>query len=242
MKGGYNAGKGQPKMRHKQNQGKGFKKKKPTAKSVDKKVKKILASQELKYFDEYNNNSSVSLTTSGYAFTINNFATGNTRITRIGNQISLTSLQLKYTLITAAGLLSGFNTRVLVVYDRNHNNSGNSFDGNPINNAGIGLLDNTVIPSAPLMPRNIAYQKRYKVLYDKNHFIRPEVNTAAASTIPTGLTVYKNIKLSGRKSVYDGSGGSVADINVGAVSIFIVPDVSNVVFASVGTRLYFKDD
>lgn len=215
------------------------KKKQPTNKTLNNKIKAIEKKQDLKWADEF---SSLTCSSTGNGITVNNIAGGNTAVTRIGNKISMTSFQFKYNLATSASQLTASSVRVMVVIDRLHNFNGATFDA--VYFGPTGLMDNSIITDIRYMPRNHNTLPRYKVLYDKIHTINPDsVNVAGTSVIPKQIHVTKNFKLN-HIVTYDGAGGAVADIGQNALCLFVACDsvIANAPVFQYGSRVYFKDD
>lgn len=206
---------------------------------IEQNIRTIKNKEEVKYADEFSN---FNCSQGGTAFTVNNIAGGNTAITRVGDDITMTSLQFKYAIACSASQLVSQVVRVMIVIDRLHNNSTSSFDGVPIDATGKGLLDNSVITDIRYMPRNLQNQPRYKVLYDKFHVCCPNsINTAATTSLQ--LEIHKTVNLKLNHNVrYAGAGGAVGDINRNALSIFVAcsSPTTPPVF-QYGARVFFKD-
>jgi len=236
------------------------KRKAPSNKALSKKIKHIENDLiELKFYDESNTfsgfTSTPTVATNYYC--LNNLQQGDTVNTRNGNKIWPTSLQLKYVIVNNALLIGPSVARVLVIWDNQANGASTLYNVNGSFTffGPIGVLDNSVITDIRIMPRAYESQKRYKILYDKIHVLRPPSvdvysitnNTSATATmtgtavIDTEVVVRKTIKL-GRQMIYQDGTTNISSIQKGALSIMMLSDqASNGLTGLSGTRLYFKD-
>lgn len=214
--------------------------------NLKKKFRKLNTDMEIKSLDVYFN-PRVSDTT-GTAFTLlNGIAQGVTAVTRIGNNVRLTSLHLKVNVNTETDNLKASVARLLVFIDKQSN-----LADPPVLSGGSGaaLLDWTVIQNivcAPYSHKTI--YSRYKILIDKVIILNPQ--TVQNFNVATGTTqllqqatkhINKKVKLNYTVE-YGGTGATVASIASGAVHLCLVTtDVSTESLSiSGGCRINFKD-
>lgn len=216
----------------------------PSNKSLNKKVRKIQDMIELKNRDTYN---TLDVTTTGSLILMNGIAQAITSVGRLGNEIRATSLQVRYTLSTDPQNLASTQVRVIAFWDRQANLATATLFGAL---TAQPLLDTTSITDPLFAPYNYAAIDRFKVLYDKTYILKPEVvldfdpATGATQTYcGVAINKFKVIKL-GRNVKYGDTGATSASIQTNALYFAFVGDVvaaSTNPQIELGTRFYFKD-
>jgi len=213
------------------------KRKAPTNKSLNRKIKRIQNDIELKYKDVYSAATDISTTT---ALTLlNGISQGDTTITRTGGQVRLTSVHIKGTVTADPLNLLSDQYRMMVVWDAQANGAAPTLSGTV-----TSILDVTTITDLLIAPYNYSAMDRFKILMDKRVIINRRV---VADTDPaTGATqeyqpivkpFNKRFKL-GRTVRYavNSSTGTITDISTNSL-YFIV--VGNVAPASVNPQYSF---
>lgn len=203
----------------------------PKVKNIAKSVRKIQRKEELKHVDS-SIGKAMGLTTAPSLLNGVPISATATTTSREGNDITSTSLQFRYACVADANVAGPTICRVLICWDSQING------GTP----SVGeVLDIGIITDAVFAPYARESQKRFKILYDRVHFLQPVVYDAT-SLIPYGAYVYKKRKL-GRTVKYNGSGSTATDMVTNGLWLFTLSDqpsnVPNIVF---GSRFYFKDD
>lgn len=222
-----------------------LKRKVPTNKSLNRKIKRIQNDIELKYRDVYS--ASTDITTTAALTLLNGLSQGDTTITRTGGQVRLTSVHIKGTVTADPANLSSDQYRMMLVWDGQTNGAAPTLSGNV-----TSILDVTTITDPLIAPYNYSAMDRFKILMDKRVIINRRV--VADNDPATGATTEyqaivkpfnKKFKL-GRIVRYavNSSTGTITDISTNSL-YFIV--VGNVAPASVNpsiqfsSRIYFKD-
>jgi len=155
------------------------KRKAPTNKSLNRKIKRIQNDIELKYKDVYSAATDISTTT---ALTLlNGISQGDTTITRTGGQIRITSVHIKGTVTADPLNLLSDQYRMMVVWDAQANGAAPTLSGTV-----TSILDVTTITDLLIAPYNYSAMDRFKILMDKRVIINRRV---VADTDPaTGAT------------------------------------------------------
>lgn len=136
---------------------------------VEKNVKELKTAPELKFFDTFANNVSVTSSTAGFLDHVTAIGQGTTTASRIGDEITVKSIYVKYKIVTPEGEQDPAWARILVVCDTQANqNNMTQFKSVSEN----GLLDNAVVADGTASFYNDRASQRYKVYYDKLHMIR----------------------------------------------------------------------
>lgn len=219
----------------------------PTNKQLDKKIKKLQSDVELKYTDTYTTSD---ISTTATLILLNSTVRGAEQDQRIGNMIRGTSLQWRghvSTDIVDSGLVA-IRYRILIFWDRQANAAAPLLFGN---SGSASLLDTTTVTDATLAPYNHNNVARYKILYDKPFLLEPKVvgdmDPATGTTTYYGQIVKHfngHLNLS-RKIRYDESNnGDITDIVTNSLYIGAISDRAAAAtnpFLEVGTRMYYKD-
>jgi hypothetical protein len=214
--------------------------------SIDRKVKNIQKREELKYADTSMLNDA---SEAGYFQLLNGVPTDDQTDTsktqyRIGNEITMTSLQFRYKIESMPEALKCTLFRMIMFVDRQPNGAA------PANIGSILDADNDEYVYAPY---NRTTQKRYKILYDKVLTFNDQVikswdaSSAAVltvDTVSTGKYVKGKIPLN-RVVKFNGASvsGTIASIVTNALWVLFIAEDTTFGQAVTGTaRLYFKDD
>lgn len=177
------------------------KKKRLQNKNLDRRIKKLEHSEELKYIDIYNTSA---LTNTGTIVALNFIAQGDDFNQRLGEEICAKFVNMKIRIShLAAGTYD--QVRSILFWDKQTNGTGPTiYTSTDINS---GLLDNSTITSGVLCPHNYRCNDRYAILYDKVHSINPE-----SSAVDKVIQFKKSFKLSGAKVKYSNSGALITSI------------------------------
>jgi len=213
------------------------KKRKPTVKSVAKSIKKIQGQQELKHIDFYTSSGFQAIPTTGLITCINTTVNGTTNITRIGDDITATSIQFRGLFQSNELTLNTSTIRHIVLWDSQPNGALPAL---------ADVLDVAVITVPIYAPYNENFQKRFKILYDRVYTITPQVySSITAGTIDNVLEVKKYSRLKrklSRQVKYNGNTGGIADIETNSlINIFVSDQATNPPTVEMGHRLYYKD-
>lgn len=220
----------------------------PTNKQLDKKIKKMQSDVELKYKDVY---STQDMTDAGTLVLLNAVVRGAEPVQRIGNTIRATSLQIRGQISTdlVDTGLAAIRTRVIVFWDKQANGIAPTLIGA---SSTASVLDTTTVTDATLAPYNHNMVDRYKILMDKHIMLVPKV--VGDFDPATGVTTFygqisiamnSHIKLS-RKIRYDESNnGNITDIMTNSLYIGLLSDRAAAAtnpFLEFGSRMYYKDE
>lgn len=211
--------------------------------NVKKSIRKMQNDEELKYFDVYYNTTA---DTSGNVTILNAMAQGNTQITRIGNEISCTSVQFRGTIYqNVDASLGGTEVRLMVLWDRQPNSADPTIAG--LNN---GILNNVTVTNLMLSPYTYENQDRYRILYDKRFIINantwydydiPATTATIDSVLPMYIPFKKKLKLS-RNTKYDNAAAGITSISSNSLVFVAISNQATLVpTIQSGFRLYFKD-
>lgn len=218
----------------------------PTIKNVDRKVHRIQKMIELKWADGYLTSTQPNST--GSAFLMNSLAEGTDIDQRIGKQVTMTSLQLRWTTITPVtptGVTGvGTTYRFIVFWDKQANSAAPPFTSP----AGItdGLLDNSLITDLTLSPFYHPCQKRFKVLMDRRWCDNPHCLAGGLSTTPIPIqhTQTHFIKL-GRTVLFNDITANIGAITSNSLYILFFSNQGGAGAAlpvmTFSSRVYYKD-
>lgn len=154
---------------------------------------------------------------------------------RTGRQVMLDHLDLRINFLTATTAAQGDNVRVIIVWDKECR--GASFVHTDL----LALNGSTVAQSvSPFNFDNVP--TRLKVLYDRRVPLNPSSNLTAATGLPYQTAVDVTLKLNKRVHFYNTTGGGIADIDSGALQVFIVGAVNtNPSSLTLASRLVYRD-
>lgn len=217
---------------------------KPTVKSLDKRVKAINKKEEVKHKDFlFASDYMASGPGAGQMLLLNGLVQGDTNLTREGNKVYITSIQIKAVIITNVLLTSATEYRIIVFRD--------NFPNGVAPTAG-SLLDINIITAYLYAPYNAKYQTRYKILYDKRGVSNPSVHLVEGAGPTVTSVIQKKISIQLKRKLgfianYGlGNAGTIADITHGAIYILLlsnrtIGDADGPTFLG-GSRVNFKDN
>lgn len=223
-----------------------IRKRKPTTKSLDKRVKTINRMIDLKWSDvgAVIVADDTIATVNANALLLNGMAQGTSAITRLGDRITATSLQIRYFAFSDADNINTTHIRVLVVLDNQTNAAAPDIGANN----DVSILDASVVTLLYNAPYNHRTADRYKILHDKRMDFNPLMagTTTPASGIVTAVVPISHSKYfkrnMHRQLKYNGAGATVADIVSGSIFIFVITDfAANEGSVNFGSRFYYKD-
>jgi len=222
------------------------KKKAPSNKSLNKKIKNIENNLiELKYKDVFNSATAIPVTgllINGMNFTSydGGFAANPERS---GNEIRATSLSIKGTIKTDFDNLDGARVRMIVFWDRQPNGA------NAVMLGDNGLLQNNVVTNPVFAPRNYSTIDRYTILYDEIFAVTPQAGLTVVAGVTTQVLevnkiIDKYLKLS-RQMKYDANNENAITESVSnSINVMLIGDEATAGEQATwtgGVRLYFKD-
>lgn len=180
--------------------------------------------------------------TTGTVTLLNSCDEGSGPSARVGRVISMRSVQMRGsvrpvdTMVTGANCIDVSYVRVLIVYDRQPNGA-------------APTVANILSASNPASFQNLDFRDRFKVISDEHFIVGPRVmDTTATQAIAVEggvsgrvINLYKDLQ--GLKTVFDGTGGGIADINTGALFQVTIGSQAAGVGANVvvATRVRFTD-
>lgn len=219
----------------------GTKRRGPTNRQLNRKIKKLQRDQELKFVETAavfrpDNN----MVTPAATALLNAVAAGDTIHTRDGNQVRATSLLLRFS-------MRGPNTadpvppivRVIVFWDRQANQGPPEYFG--LDNASA-LLTNQSVGDPIFANTNMNTWSRYKVLYDKT-FTVPFYDASGVNSFSNVKYVKKKIRLS-RVIQYDDIVANASAFTSNSLNLLIVSNKSvagDTPVVGLSYRFYFKD-
>lgn len=210
----------------------------PKLKNLDKRIKKINSKMELKFNDVFQSSISIDDTAGNGVMTLlNGIATGDSNITRDGNEIFGTSIQFRGVYSSDGDSLGITLLRTIVFWDSQSNGAA------PTQGQ---LLELGIVTSALFAPYNMNNQKRFKIVYDKLITLNPQAGIDAAGTttdaFPNSMVFKKKIKL-GRIVKYSGATAAIGDIASNSLYVYQVSNqAAEFPLAAVGYRFIFKDN
>lgn len=208
-------------------------------KNVQRSVKEIQSKEELKYRDIYMNDVQATITPTLQL--LNGMVESDDIDGRIGDQISPTSIQFRsYVRPSSDYIASDVVYRHIIFWDQQANGAAPS--------AG-DVLDTATITQYVLAPYKRQYQKRFKIIYDKTHVLRPKLAEPNAATTdilqPVDFTKAKKSLSRVVKYRNAQSTGLINDIASNSLYSMWVCDISpgnGAIHIHCGYRMYFKDD
>ncbi len=182
-----------------------------------------LINPEYKNIDANTTSSAVS--TTPVITQISNVAQGDSRITRTGDSIKVSRIDVRYqAAMSSSATSSAF--RIMLVLDTQTNGAIYS-SGN--------LIQDTTATDAILSFNNLDNRARFRVLYDKQHYMSDNGNQWARGEI--------HITPKDMHLIYGGNSGDITDLNTKSLSLFSVLDEpTNVPALSIRSRVRFLDN
>jgi len=190
---------------------------------------------ELKYVDNLDNDELIVHT--GTVVPINLLASGTAVNERVGRKVVLKSCLVNFTVKNVIGVntnaLQGAIVKVSLIYDSQPNGA--------IAPAAYNDIYSTAHPTSPL---NLNNRDRFKVLWSKYAQIGSYLISGAGS-LATGApqhairTCFKKMNL---PVIFGGAGGSIGDIQTGALLLCFTADVANMSMCDYYTRVRYSDN
>lgn len=201
-------------------------------------ISRVARKQELKHIDVGADNLTLTTNTPSLVF-ISPIAAAATSTGRIGDEVSITSVQGKFEVHCAAGNSGTINAplgyRLMVVCDQ---------EVAAALPAASNILDVSVVTNYLNAPYNSDFcgrGKRFKILYDERG--RVPVSTTYTGPISIYDSTVSQFKRSfRRKQVWDATGtGTIAHCLNNSLVFIAISDTTNCL-VNYGTRVIFKDD
>lgn len=219
---------------------------KPSINSLDKRIKKINSETELKWNDSFGTitSSDTAATVAANAVLLNAMAQGTTAITRLGDLITMTSLQIRFLISSDIDRITTTQVRILIFFDRQANAAA------PVigSNNDTALLDNSVVTLLYNSPFNHRCSERYRVIYDKRVDMNPlcvfdfDVATGTTSQVVQLGDSYKFKKSLSTKVKFNGAGGAIGDVITNSLHIAVITaQATELPLVQFGARIYYKD-
>jgi len=225
-------------------------KKVPSNKQLEKKIKQLQTDTETKWKDNYSSGSVFGNDTV-YGALQNGLLKGDDFNQREGVRIRATSLKWSGNFMTQNQLTPTI-IRMIIFWDTDAKGDAPTLSSTA--DSGVGLLDITTITDLTVAPYMRVNQGRYKILYDKKWIINPDVlnqTTTVAGVTVSNSVLQKYHPFKGKVKLsrfvhYDNSNnGNITDIQKNSLYIYAM---SNFSFSSgfapqihIGARFNFKD-
>jgi len=215
----------------------------PRISTLNKKIKRIEDTRELKYHDTAAAGATVD--DQGQLYLLNGIAAGDLQYQRTGAEVQSTSIQIRGYFTNNELEINGIVLRMIVFWDRQCNGVAplivSTSSGTP------ALLYATSGGESVDLPFMYETNDRFRVIYDKRFTINPKLvgNVTAGETDAVGrvrLAFKKKIKLN-RRIKYDDTNGVVSDINTNSLWVVFLSNDANTNLPTVhyNSRYYFKD-
>jgi len=203
------------------------------AKNLDRRIRKLERSEELKYHDLQ---STSALATTGTSIHLTGLAQGDDFDQRIGEEIVAKYLNMKLRFETSNLSVSSSQMRVLLFWDLQNNGVGP--DVSTSVSIGTAVLDNATVTSTILCPHNYRTKHRYKILMDRVYNMNPD-----GTGVGKSLFVKRNLRLNGAKIKYQDSGATFASVTSRALWFMIIGNGSAVtdVTPTLSFRTWYTD-
>jgi len=215
----------------------------PRISTLNKKIKRIEDTRELKYNDTVLSNSNVD--DAGNLTLLNGVANGDQQFQRTGAEVQSTSIQIRGYFSNNSLEIAGTIYRMIIFWDRQCNGAAPLLVST--SNSTPGLLYATTGGESVNYPFMYETNDRFRVIYDKRFVINPRLvgSTTTGDTDAVGvmrLLFKKKIKLN-RRVKYDDINASVSDINTNSLWVaFLSNDTAtNLPTVTYNARYYFKD-
>lgn len=228
--------------------------------NLSKRIAKINSEVELKQLQ--NNQSSYALATltttltrgSGFNLTLlNGSIQGTSSVTRVGDKIKMTSMQLSGQIYcTGGGVLLGIHTPVRIICFLSKKPKGVaptvSTNGAA---AGTAALFYNTGGSGPTTYQqydtgvNQNMYENYKILYDKVYTLKTLVGVLNAADVAQSVNPKMNFnirkKLGYTADYSRGTAGTILDIEANAIYVLFITDTNSNLTVELDSRIYFKD-
>lgn len=224
-----------------------FKKRGPSVKTVNKKVKKIQNQIQTKQIPTALG--STALVETPITFLLNGNVQSDGESGRTGNQCSATSVDVRYTIFTDINNTASQTVRVMCIWDKQPNGAFPTVWAGGQNDSYLFVTPSTPDQDSVHYCLNLRGKARYKVLYDKVISFSPTVGDRNVSTgvvessMPMERAFHFNIKLNSKKIVYQtASTATIGGILQGAVYLIAMSDQNTQSPSIIGqARFNFKD-
>lgn len=169
--------------------------------------------------------------TTGLATLLNGVATGTDYTNRIGRKTTMKTLVIKGRVNAFDALCNDNLARLLVVYDKQSNNS-------------APVITDVLTASTSIANINLNNRDRFSILVDKVFYTGSQQNTATQSFSgsPSGhaINIYKRLNL---ECLFSGVDATAASIQTGSIYLFTIGDqtAGNGSSFSLCTRIRFQD-
>lgn len=211
----------------------------PTNKALDKKIKKLQRDQELKYVDIYQANNDI--TTGAFVVLLNGMVTGTDSNERIGDEVRATSIQWRMNFSSDPTGTIPVAVRMILFWDKQANGLAPVIAGG---GGATSLLDTTTVTDLLLAPYNHESSDRFRVLYDKTFTLEPyALAVGGGAAMQRYITMHKKINLS-RRVKYDGDTAAFTDVVTNSLWFTFMSDIAAAGInpqVEFGSRFYFKD-
>jgi hypothetical protein len=203
-----------------------IKRKVPTNKALDRKIRRVERKVEVKYNDAYT--PAVSVVTTGTALSgVTQLAQGTgDEDQRIGDEVYATSYSVRFTMFPGTSIVAEHQLRCMIVIDQMPQGlTLTTSNLASINTANVlSVLDITTVPNLLIAPRQMSGYQRFKVIHDKIYILHtyfPAIqsitnNTSATATqsvsalYDTQRVVYITKKINRKiKYMIDGAGTNI---------------------------------
>lgn len=207
-----------------------------TRRDLRRAIKKVSGKQELKWVDAYSSNVAAT-TAASTVTTVNGIAQGTTTSTRVGNQVTMTSVQAKFTVHIpnsgANGNLASQYCRLLVVCDNES-----------VGAAGNLILDSITVSDLTLAPYNLNFvgkNNRFKILFDRRFQVNVCGTGSTSATQVYEVKVLQFKKAFKRIVQFIGTTSAAGDIGKNSIGFLFYAN-NTVPLLDYGFRCIYKDD
>lgn len=159
-----------------------------------------------------------SINDAGTMILLNGMAQGTSQSTRIGNKMTMSSIQGRYQVFNGTTQTGSSCCRIIVFYDTQSNAAAPAIND---------LLSDTTAGQRSTSPLNLANRDRFRVVYERTWIPGNAFSGVMDEGVIEGFLdfnqFYKKIRLD---TIYNNtSGGTVADIQTGALFCWIYADI-----------------
>lgn len=221
------------------NKRRNMKKKAPSNKTLNKKIKHIENNiMELKFNDTFA--ASQNLTPAGGIFYLTDIAQGDTASDRTGNEIFPTSVQVRIQFFSAEASVVTTSMRVILFWDRQPNGANPVVVGASTTQS---LLDTGVITDVMLAPRNFNTIERYKILQDHTYTINAQEKNIANTAYIVQSKYINLVQKLNRQVKYNNTSAAITAAVSNALHLVFYTDPTNANpgSVSIAARIYYRD-
>jgi len=212
---------------------KGGKKSIPNNKQLATRIKKLEKQDELKYADLY----STSTADGGVQFVLTSLAQGDNFDQRIGEEVIAKYIHMKFLLTRtiASNAAAATRLRLLLFWDVQANGVASPMYTST-SSLTEGVLDDSVIASRTICPRNYRTKNRYHILMDKLVIMNLDDIGCNMQKL-----IKKNISLGGAKIKYSDSGATIAAQTSRSLQLFAISGTADTISAQWSFRFWYTD-